>query len=157
MLVLSSRTFFLSHSIQLRMSCPYTYPQNGKVECMICNTNDVIRSLLFQASLPARYWAESLHTTTYLLNLLPSKAISTPSPHFAFFDATTSYAHLQVFGFAYYPNLSAVAPHKLTPLSVSFSATPLNTRGTDALTSPQTATPSLITSSSTSLPFPLPL
>jgi hypothetical protein len=60
-----------SHGVQLRMSCPYTSLQNGKTEGMIRTTNNVLRSLLFQASLPARYWVESLHAATYLLNLLP--------------------------------------------------------------------------------------
>jgi hypothetical protein len=59
---------------------------------MMHTTNDVIRSLLLQASLTARYWAESLHTATYLLNLLHTKAISTPSPHFALFNTTPYYA-----------------------------------------------------------------
>jgi hypothetical protein len=63
---------------------------------MIRITNDVMRSLLFQASLPARYWAESLYTATYILNLLPTKAISAPTPYFALFGTTPSYAHLQV-------------------------------------------------------------
>jgi hypothetical protein len=62
------------------MSCPYTSPWNGKTERMIHTTNDVLRSLLFQASLPARYWAENLYTATYILNILPTKAISTPTP-----------------------------------------------------------------------------
>jgi hypothetical protein len=31
--------------------------------------------LLIQASLPGRYWTEGLHTATYLLNHLPTKAI----------------------------------------------------------------------------------
>jgi hypothetical protein len=97
------------------MSCPYTSSQNGKTECMIHTTNDVMRSLLFQASLPARYWAESLHAATYLFNLLPTKAISTPSPHFALFGTTPSYAHLWIFGCACYRNTSATTPHKLPP------------------------------------------
>jgi hypothetical protein len=50
-----SREFFLSRGVHLRMSCPYTSPQNGQAERMIRTTNDVVRSLLFQASLPARY------------------------------------------------------------------------------------------------------
>jgi hypothetical protein len=99
------------------MLCPYMSPQNGKVAHMIRTTNDVMRSLLFQASLPARYWAENLYAATYLLNLLPTKAISAPSPHFALFDTTPSYAHLRVFGCACYPNTSATAPHKLAPRS----------------------------------------
>jgi hypothetical protein len=99
------------------MSCPYTSLQNGKAECMIRTTNDVLHSLLFQASLPAYYWAKSLSATTYLLNLLPTKTISTPTPHFALFGTTPSYAHLRVFGCPYYPNTSTTAPHKLAPHS----------------------------------------
>jgi hypothetical protein len=95
------------------MSCPYTSLQNGKAERMIHTTNDIMRSLLFQASLPARYWAESLYTATYILNLLPTKAISAPTPYFALFGTTPSYAHLRVFGCACYPNTSATTPHKL--------------------------------------------
>jgi hypothetical protein len=82
---------------------------------MIHTTNDVMCSLLFQASFLARYWAESLYATTYLLNLLPTKAISAPTPHFALFGTTPSYAHLRVFGCACYPNTSATASHKLAP------------------------------------------
>jgi histone deacetylase 1/2 len=43
----TSRVFFLSHGVQLRMSCPYTSSQNGKVERMIRTTNDTVRTLLF--------------------------------------------------------------------------------------------------------------
>ena len=42
----TSRSFFLSWGVQLRMSCPYTSPQNGKAERMIRTTNDVMRTLL---------------------------------------------------------------------------------------------------------------
>jgi hypothetical protein len=107
----STHTFFLSHGVQLQMSCPYTSPQNNKAERMIRTTNDVVCSLLFQASLPARYWAESLYTDTYILNLLPTKAISAPKPYFALFSTTPPYTHIQVFGCACYPNTSATTPH----------------------------------------------
>ena len=52
----TSRTFFLTHGIHLRMSCPYTSPQNGKAERIIRSINNVVRSLLFQASLPLSFW-----------------------------------------------------------------------------------------------------
>ncbi|WVZ96618.1 hypothetical protein U9M48_042233 [Paspalum notatum var. saurae] len=113
----ASRSFFLSRGVQLRMSCPYTSPQNGKAERMIRTTNDVMRTLLFQASLPARFWAESLHTATYLLNRLPSTASPAPTPHHALFGTPSRYDHLRVFGCAGYPNTSATAPHKLAPRS----------------------------------------
>jgi len=51
----NSRTFFLTHGVRLRMSCPYTSTQNGKTERIIRSINNVIRSLLFQASLPPSF------------------------------------------------------------------------------------------------------
>jgi hypothetical protein len=51
----STRIFLLSNGSQLRMSCPYTSPQNGKAECIIRLVNNIIRTLLIQASLPGRY------------------------------------------------------------------------------------------------------
>jgi transposase InsO family protein len=113
----ASRSFFLTHGIQLRLSCPYTSAQNGRVERMIRTTTNMIRCLLFQASLPASYWAEALHTATHLLNCLPSKAVSHPTPYFALYDTAPTYDHLRVFGCACYPNTSATAPHKLSPRS----------------------------------------
>jgi hypothetical protein len=71
----STRIFLLLNGTQLRMSCPYTSPQNGKVERIIHPINNVIRTLLIQASLPGRYWVEGLHTATYLLNRLSTKVI----------------------------------------------------------------------------------
>jgi hypothetical protein len=99
------------------MSCPYTSPQNGKVERIICTINNVIRTLLIQASLPRRYWVEGLHTVVYLLNHLPTKTISDACPHVALFGSAPSYEHLHVFGRACYPNIAATAPHKLAPRS----------------------------------------
>jgi hypothetical protein len=99
------------------MSCPYTFPQNDRAERMIRTTNDVVRSLLFQASLPTHYWAEALATATYLLNRLPTKAVAHPTPYFALFGIHPSYDHLRVFGCACYPNLASTAPHKLAPRS----------------------------------------
>jgi hypothetical protein len=113
----TSRAFFLSHGMHLRMSCPYTSSQNGKAERMLRTTNDTIRTLLLQAHLPARFWAEGLHTSTYLLNRLPSTACPAPTPHQALFGTPPRYDHLRVFWCACYPNTAATAPHKLAPRS----------------------------------------
>jgi hypothetical protein len=129
--------------------------QNGKAERIIHTTNDVMRSLLFQASLPARYWAESLHAATYLLNLLPTKAISAPSPHFALFGTTPTY------GSSGAPATRTPVPllpisSPLTPVGVSFLGTPLSTRGIGVSISTRTICWSPSTSSSMSHPSPLP-
>jgi hypothetical protein len=113
----STRTFLLSHGTLLRMSCPYTSQQNGKAEHALRTINNIVRSLLFQASIPPAYWADSLHTATYLLNRHPTKTLGGLTPFFALHGTHPTYTHLRVFGCACYPNLSSTAPHKLSPRS----------------------------------------
>jgi hypothetical protein len=115
-----TRSFLLTHGVLLRMSCSYTSPQNGKAERIICSTNNVMCSLLFQASLPAAYWVERLHIVMFLLSRLPTKTICASYPYFALFTTTPMYEHLRVFGYACYPNLSATTPHKLAPRSARY-------------------------------------
>jgi hypothetical protein len=112
-----SHTFFATNGVILRMSYPYTSQQNGKAERILLTINNILCSLLFQACIPTHYWVEGLHTTTYLLNHLPTKAISTISPYFALHGVVPSYEHLCVFSCACYPNLSAKATQKLAPWS----------------------------------------
>ena len=113
----AARSFFLQQGIHLRLSCPHTSQQNGKAERVIRSINNIMRTLLFQASMPPAYWAESLRTATYLFNLHPTKTLQNRTPHQALFGTPPSYAHLRVFGCRCYPNLSATMPHKLAPRS----------------------------------------
>jgi len=53
----------------------------------------------------------------YLLNCLPIKTLQQPSPYFALYGVHPSYSQLRVFGCRCYPNLSSIAPHKLSPRS----------------------------------------
>ena len=62
----TSRSFFLSRGVQLCMSCPYTSPQNGKTERMIRTTNDIVRTLLIQASLMDKSLYSGLCGALYL-------------------------------------------------------------------------------------------
>jgi hypothetical protein len=113
----SARTFFLTHGTILRMSCRYTSQQNGRAERILRTINNIVRSLLFQASLSPAYWADTLHTATYLLNRHPTKTLAGRTPYLALFGTPPSYGHLRVFGCACYPNLSSTATHKFSPRS----------------------------------------
>jgi hypothetical protein len=113
----STQTFFLTNGVKLRMSCPYTSPQNGKAERMLRTTNNMIRTLLLQASMPPRYWVDAIHTTTYLLNCLPTKTVCASCPFATLYNTPPTYEQLRVFGCACYLNLAATAPHKLAPRS----------------------------------------
>jgi hypothetical protein len=57
--------------------------------------------------MPAHYRVEGLHTTTYLLNRLPCKAISASYPYVTLYGVAPSYEHLRVLNCVCYPNLSA--------------------------------------------------
>lgn len=107
-------SFFLTHGVTLRMSCPYTSQQNGRVEHMFRTINNIVRSLLF---LPPEFWVKALNTVTYLLNRHPTKTLNFSTPYFALHGIHPTYTHLRVFGCRCYPNLSATAPHKLSPRS----------------------------------------
>jgi histone deacetylase 1/2 len=76
----AAHSFFLQQGIHLRLSCPHTSQQNGKAECVICSIRNIMRTLLFQASMPPAYWAESLRTATHLFNLHPTKTLQIRTP-----------------------------------------------------------------------------
>jgi hypothetical protein len=112
-------SFFTAKGSVFRFSCPRTSPQNGKAECGIRSINNIMRTLLFQAHLDMAYWVEALHTTTYLFNRRPSLPLHLHTPYEALFLQPPDYSHLRTFSCLCFPNLSAIAPHKLAPHSMA--------------------------------------
>jgi histone deacetylase 1/2 len=86
----SLHDFASTHGIHVRFSCPYTSQQNGKAERVIRTVNDIARTLLFQASMPPKFWAESIHAATYLLNRLPTTATTASCPFTALYSTSPS-------------------------------------------------------------------
>jgi hypothetical protein len=132
----ANRNFFLQHGILLRFSCPYTSPQNGKVERSLCIINDIIRTLLIQSSMPSMFWAEALRTATYLLNIRPSSTNPNTTPFYSLFLSHTNYTELRVFGCLCFPNVYATSPNKLSPRSlpcVFLGYSDVNTKATGVL------------------------
>ncbi|KAJ9557448.1 hypothetical protein OSB04_012062, partial [Centaurea solstitialis] len=102
-------TLFQNHGIRILFSCPYTSQQNGKAERAIRTINNVMRTLLFQASHPPNFWAEALNMTIHILNLLPTTTLSFQSPCEKLYGTFPTFMHLRVFGCLCYPNLSSTA------------------------------------------------
>jgi hypothetical protein len=70
---------------------PHTSQQNGKAEHVIQSTNNIMRTLLFQASMPPAYWVESKRTDTHLFNLHPTKTLQNRAPHQLLFGTPPTY------------------------------------------------------------------
>ncbi|KAJ9539514.1 hypothetical protein OSB04_032247 [Centaurea solstitialis] len=109
--------FSKTHGIKIRFSCPYTSPQNGKVERTIRTINNTLRTSLIQASLPSKFWVEALLSSVHTFNLLPSTTIQYKTHFEVLFGFFPSYSHLRVFGCLCYPNTSPTSAHKLAPRS----------------------------------------
>lgn len=51
----ATTSFFDRLGVRLRLSCPYTSPQNRKANCAIRTINDTMRTLLLQAQMPSHF------------------------------------------------------------------------------------------------------
>ena len=84
---------------------------------MIHTINNTILTLLIHASMPPPYWAKALAAATFLLNRRPFASVHHAIPYQLLHQKLTDYSSLRIFGCLYYPNLSAMTPHKLSPCS----------------------------------------
>ena len=59
---------------------PYTQHKNGVSECLIQTLNTKARSMLLDAKLPKKFWAEAIATATYLHQRSPSNSLEGLTP-----------------------------------------------------------------------------
>jgi hypothetical protein len=111
------RSSFTEHGIHLRLSCPYTSPQNGKAERILHMLNDYVCTMLMQPHAPTTFWVEALNTTTYLLNHRPCRATGTTTSFELLLGVPLMFDHLRIFRCLCFPNMMATADNKLSARS----------------------------------------
>ena len=67
--------FLQQNRIVSQYTMPNSLDQNGEAERRNRTLLDMVRSMLSRSKLPKSLWIESLKTTTYILNRVPTKVV----------------------------------------------------------------------------------
>lgn len=99
-------TYLKREGIRHQLTVPKTPEQNGIAERMNRTLVEAVRSMLSDAQLPKRFWAETLSTAVFLRNRSPTSAVQGKTPFEAWTNEKPNVNHLRVFGclcFAHIP------------------------------------------------------
>lgn len=109
--------FFRENGVLHQTSCVGTPQQNGRVERKHRHILNVAQALLFQGSLPTKFWGEAVMTTTHLINRTPMKVLKGSTLYQVLYGEEPQYNHLRVFGSLCYTHLRARDKDKFGPRS----------------------------------------
>lgn len=79
-------------------TAPYMPQQNGMVERRNRIVVEMARSLLKQIKMPSIMWAEAVRHSVYILNRLPTRALTDQTPYEAWMESKQDVGHIRVFG-----------------------------------------------------------
>ena len=91
------KSYLAQEGIISQLSSPGTPQQNGVSEMRNRTLLDMARSMLSYSSLPESFWGYALETTTYILNLVPSKSVS-KTPTELWKGRKPSLNHIRIWG-----------------------------------------------------------
>ena len=90
--------FFESKGIIHHTSCVETPQQNGVVERKHQHLLNVARAILFQSSLPAKFWHFAVAHAAHLINRQATPILDNKSPFEILFGSLPNISHFKVFG-----------------------------------------------------------
>lgn len=89
--------FLQEHGIVAQYTMPGSPDQNGVAERRNRTLMDMVRSMLYSSKLPKSLWTEALKTAVYILNRVPTKAVS-KTPFESLKGWKPSLRHIRVWG-----------------------------------------------------------
>ncbi|KAL5499747.1 hypothetical protein EMCRGX_G011207 [Ephydatia muelleri] len=100
--------FLLDKGIHHELSAPYSPAQNGVAERINRTLMESARTMMAQAGLSDKYWAEAVVTGTFLRNRVPTSSFKEKTTPFEkWYEKKPDLSHLRVFGcmaYAYIPD-----------------------------------------------------
>ena len=70
------QSFMLQHEILHQTYCVDTPSQNGVIERKNRHLLKIARALMFQMHVPKHFWADTVSTTCFLINRIPSSVLN---------------------------------------------------------------------------------
>ena len=104
--------FVKQNGVTFRHPCPHTSAQNGRAERKHRHITETGLTLLAQACMPTRFWWEAFHTSTFLINRLPTPVLKDLTPLEKMSGKLPDYKALKTFGCACFPCLRPYQTHK---------------------------------------------
>ena len=98
--------YLRSEGVRHDRTAPKTLEQNGVAERMNRTFVETMRSMLIDAKLPHKFWAEALSTATYLRNRSQTKAVKGMTPIEAWTGEKPKVEHLRAFGCVTYSHIA---------------------------------------------------
>ncbi|KAI5343366.1 hypothetical protein L3X38_011242 [Prunus dulcis] len=96
-----------------QLSMAYTPQQNEVVERKNRTVVEMAKAMLHEKGLPYYLWVEVVHTTVYILNRCPTRALGDKTPFEAYSRRKRGIAHLKIFGCLCYVYISSEVRQKL--------------------------------------------
>ena len=106
-------TYLKNEGIRHELTVPKTPEQNGVAERMNRTVVETVRSMLSEAKLPHKLWAEAVSTAVYLRNRSPTNAVDGMTPSELLTGVKPNVKHLKVFGCEAYAHIPKDERRKL--------------------------------------------
>ena len=98
-------SYLKAERVRHEYTVPKTPEQNRVAERMNRTLVESLRSMLSDAKLPHKFWAEALATAVYLRNRSPIKPVTGMTPFEAWTGKKPNVKHLQIFGCTVYAHI----------------------------------------------------
>ena len=98
--------YLKKEGVHHEFTVPKTPQQNGVAERMNRTLVEAVRSMLSDAKLSKKFWAEALSTAVYLRNRSPTTAVHGKTPFEAWTKEKPDVGHLKAFGYLCYAHIA---------------------------------------------------